>query len=401
KLRNNLLPAIGFIELANAGDFPANLWNQSPLPRYAVILMAFGGTLALSMLPFVVMDAVLSWRNVLCLHDERICLRQRRREVEETKDDNLAVAVDCLLGVNFREQGTEWVDRFGMDTIMGLGAFVVGVGTYMAIGGADPRVHLASDLLTGYIGNSPCALYGLMNLAWSIFVWLRASKHTRAPQLIPSTDVKKLLENRATEFKMHSLMSGMTGMVAGCASLLTYTYWQAYVVLAACLVFSVILNFFWRHRLGYHRPIFQEGHVMVFYGDDIINALQYTIYWEKQLAAGNTEGTHADPLSVLRPMLASLPDVTTFLRRQNLFDEFCLELCSKYSHDTRLFPDASTVPLTINEIKLLHLAAESSDVDAIIRDVAKEVIKKAVPTCFKYQQRWLLEVLGCYRAILE
>jgi hypothetical protein len=319
-------------------------------------------------------------------------------------DFDMERAADCLLHVNFRERGTEWIDRFGMDTIMGFGALVVGIGTYMAIAGADPKVHLASDLLTGYIGNTPCALYGVMNFAWSIFVYVRAGKHTREPQLIADGKVKDLLNNRAKEFKAHSFVSGMTGIVAGAASLLTYTYWHAYVVLAVCLVVSVFLNYFWRIRLGYDRPLLQEGRYLDFYDDDIIAALQYTIYWRGRLKdCKSSKNPELDELDVLRPVLGELPDVMNFLRRHNLFEEFCLQLCTEYSTDTRLFHDPwqQCDPLTIRAEELLHRAAEYEDISKIIWDVSEGVIGKSASRCFKYQQRWLLEALGCYRAILN
>ena len=54
RLRNNLLMAVGFLELANAGDFAANVWNQVPPPKYAVALMVVGGTGALSIIYFAI-----------------------------------------------------------------------------------------------------------------------------------------------------------------------------------------------------------------------------------------------------------------------------------------------------------------------------------------------------------
>jgi hypothetical protein len=47
--------------------------------------------------------------------------------------------------------GTELVDLIGMDIVMGFGAVLVGIGTCMAIGGANPGVFPASDLMSGYI----------------------------------------------------------------------------------------------------------------------------------------------------------------------------------------------------------------------------------------------------------
>src|SRR5690348_13388435 len=64
RLRNSLLAAVGFFELANAGDFAANVWNQVPAPKYAIALMAVGGAMALFMTYFAYRDARLSWLNL-------------------------------------------------------------------------------------------------------------------------------------------------------------------------------------------------------------------------------------------------------------------------------------------------------------------------------------------------
>ncbi|KAF4617092.1 hypothetical protein G7Y89_g15056 [Cudoniella acicularis] len=71
RLKNSLLAGVGFLELANAGDFAANVWNEIPVPIFAVVLMAIGGTLALALSFSAFQDAILSRRNILLLRDER------------------------------------------------------------------------------------------------------------------------------------------------------------------------------------------------------------------------------------------------------------------------------------------------------------------------------------------
>jgi len=71
RLKNSLLAGVGYLELANARDFTANVWNEIPVPSYAVALMAVGGTLALSISLFAFKDAELSQRNILLLQQER------------------------------------------------------------------------------------------------------------------------------------------------------------------------------------------------------------------------------------------------------------------------------------------------------------------------------------------
>ncbi|KAK4443739.1 hypothetical protein QBC34DRAFT_361437 [Podospora aff. communis PSN243] len=398
-LRNNLLAAIGFIELANAADFPANVWNEAPLPLHAVILMALGGILAFCVLPFVIGDAVLSYRNVLCLREERKYLEKRKQSLDGPNDGAELDFIDCLLQVNFREQGTEWVDRVGMDAILGVGAFIVGIGTFMAIGGENPHIHTASDLLTGYIGNSPCALYGLVNLAWSAFIWIRANRQTRGSHVIENANrdasIQGLLELRAKEFKLHGFISGAMGLFAAAASLLTYTHWQAYIALAVCLAMSVWLNRFWRLKLGYDRPLLQRDREVVFYGEDITDALKYTMHWSAMVEAEMKRPSNRDLLGVLQPTIGSPPEMITFLRRHHLFEEFCLELCSQVSHEARLFGIQDGGSRKIQADHLLDLASEDEAIKNMIEKLAKEVIREAAPTCFHYQQRWLLEALGC------
>jgi hypothetical protein len=38
RLKNSLLAGVGLLELANAGDFAANVWNEIPVPHFAMAL---------------------------------------------------------------------------------------------------------------------------------------------------------------------------------------------------------------------------------------------------------------------------------------------------------------------------------------------------------------------------
>lgn len=38
RLKNSLLAGVGLLELGNAGDFAANVWNQIPIPHFAMAL---------------------------------------------------------------------------------------------------------------------------------------------------------------------------------------------------------------------------------------------------------------------------------------------------------------------------------------------------------------------------
>jgi hypothetical protein len=41
RLKNSLLFGVGLLELANAGDFAANVWNEIPVPHFAMVLSMF------------------------------------------------------------------------------------------------------------------------------------------------------------------------------------------------------------------------------------------------------------------------------------------------------------------------------------------------------------------------
>jgi hypothetical protein len=255
RLKNSLLAGVGYLELANAGDFAANVWNTVPVPHFAAALMAVGGTFALSISLFAFRDAELSRRNILILRKERRYLQTQKSDLhsEITSD------MDSQLNVNFRELGTELVDRIGMDIVMGFGAVMVGIGTFLAIGGANPEVFRASNLLSGYIGNAPVALYGVGNAAWSAYVWRRAHRHGAAgAKELKEYAVECALKRRVLTVKTHAAMTGVAGVVAGAASLVTATLWYGYPILVPCIIFSILGNYVWRNKIGYDRPLIQE-----------------------------------------------------------------------------------------------------------------------------------------------
>ncbi|KAE9568749.1 hypothetical protein CGMCC3_g15073 [Colletotrichum fructicola] len=165
RLRNTLLSTMGLLELANAGDFAANVWNEIPVPIYAIVFMALGGTLALVVSILALKDTLLSWQNVCFLRNERAALKAER--LERLQRSLPTLDVDVLLDTNFRELGSEIANRFGLDICSGFGAFLISIGTYMAIGGANRQAWFASNILSGYLGNAPIALYGLISSGWS------------------------------------------------------------------------------------------------------------------------------------------------------------------------------------------------------------------------------------------
>jgi hypothetical protein len=389
KLKNSLLAGVGFLELANAGDFAANVWNQIPVPVFAVILMAIGGTLALALSYYAFKDARLSWQNVLLLLDERRNLRKQK--AYHSQDRKVVRDLDCRLDVNFRETGTELVDRIGMDALMGFGAVVVGIGTFLAIGGANPHVFRASNLLSGYIGNTPAALYGIANVAWSLYVWRRAHRHSTAGKKeLKAETVGQMLENRTNSVRIHAAMSGVTGIVAGIASLITATMWWGYVILAPCIISSIYCNYLWRHRIGYDRPI-----------DRQVLKAEKTYLAEELKSIASALRALEDAPSELLPRLVSDPEsiasVIEFILKNDLFEDFCIRLLEDPDLPTALFSP-------LDETLVIDSQSLSTADDRSIRrllEIAQVCVGEMGPIRFQYRERYLLETLGCCLRVPE
>ncbi|GAQ47377.1 hypothetical protein AtubIFM54640_007736 [Aspergillus tubingensis] len=309
--RNSLLAGVGFLELANAADFAANVWNQIPVPKYAMVFMAIGGPIALLITLVAARDFYLSYTNVQLLLKERRYLRELLDSITTTTTTTNTTTQNTTpnpttttttqaelllrsrLSVNFRELGTEIVDRILMDALMGFGALLVGTGTIMAIFGANHHVYVASNLLSGYIGNGLAAVFGLVNAIWSGYLVGRFQVCWRSCQNITNTSTSTFtsttregngnnnnnpnpgdeedtcieevrmyhhpLKLRFRSLQFHALVNGINGLVAGAASMVTATMWYGYVVLVPCIVSLIACNWFWRVRVGYDRPLLSSS----------------------------------------------------------------------------------------------------------------------------------------------
>ena len=387
RLNNNLLLGVGLLEIANAGDFAANVWNEAPPPLFAQVLMGLGGSLALFMINFAVFDAVRSWKNIKALRIECQYLRRQRLSPQERHTSR---TIDMLLEVNAREMGCELINRFGMDCLLGFGALVVGIGTFLAIGGSDPEVYISSNQLTGYIGNSPCALYGFLCLCWCFCLWRRASQHNRAVQSglgSENTRIQRMMRNRTSSVQFHAALNGIAAAVAGAASVATATMWWGYVVLLPCLVTSVLVNYFWRNRVGYSRLLVQD--LVTMDEETILDALRYVDWCLRRV-----KDAPADPLSVLVSDHTSLASVMEFLTDNQLFESFCNRVVKDAELFSALCPaDQSSWTITWRDLA----ATTQPELTARLLKIATDLVRDASPTCFKYQQRFLLEALGTYK----
>lgn len=283
--RNDMLLSLGLLELGNATDFAANVWNGTPPPTISIVFMALGGTAALTILAFAYRDIPRTWRNSQLLRRERAGLRARLDACTKTKnttpgrltEHDLLTHVD----VNTRELGNEYVDRLAMGLTLGFGAFTVGIGTYLAIAGANDVAFLASNILTGYLGNIPAAIYGLGNAAWCTYGWRRAESHNQSVrEKLPDSSpwgarvyILGLVQQREGRVKTHALINGISGMLGGIGSLMTATAYihphavWGYLILIPCVVSAMFANIMWRKRINYDRdltePVALDGETLL------------------------------------------------------------------------------------------------------------------------------------------
>lgn len=406
--RNSLLASTGFLEFANAGDFAANVWNQIPVPKYAMILMAIGGPLALMMSVVALRDGLLSWQNVRLLRTERHYLTLLKDDHLRTPnpDQDLIRLIDCRLGVGFRELGTELVDRIAMDILLGIGALLVGTGTLMAIWGAYPKVFHASNLLSGFVGNGFAAAFGVVNAVWSAYLAWRFHHHEAVCTGVPTlVAFHEKIHRRFHALKWHAVVSGTTGLVAGAASMVTAKRWWGYVILIPCMVLQVACNWLWRVHLGYDRPVISSSST---YGlapdasstqdeekatDVIVDQLTATVSIYNSLGTIPTSTTHVD--------CSSLDSLLQFTIAHDLFDSLCAWLARDRSVPDDLRSTVFRFPLDEEEISvspgdLLRLPdAEHARLCGLIW----EFLSGDGRSVLLSRQRYLVEMVG-YAAIM-
>jgi hypothetical protein len=386
--RNNLMLAIGFLDLTNGLDFPANVWNNIPIPVFAQVLMALGGSIAIFWTVFAVWDFMRSRRNIHFLQAERIALKERREKVSHRRLEQWRL-VQAWLHVNFRELGWEWIDRAVMDAMLGFAGILVGIGTIIAMKGANPVIFHVSNLLSGYVGNSFVAAYGVLNAAWSVFMWQRAQRHTRAiydPKIGVDPDLRKRMRALTWKHKLYAILNGVTVLASAVGSLISATMWPGYVVIAPCVISSVFCNVYWRQKVGYNRLHFDQwvgnGEIDIYRKLQRLNAML-------QLLPRRTPKTSArleDFIRSVKPLKKT--DILHFIEEFCLFDEFGASLLEKKN-------------LASGDTKTLRMTDALELEDRIVAEAAIDCLRRKGRRCFRDQERFLLELYGGYLASLE
>lgn len=393
RLRNNLHFAVGLLELANAGDFAANIWNVVPVPVYATVFMAIGGTAAGVLSVFAFRDAILAWANIRFLRRQWKQAKQRRQHLQEsglhTHD------IDVLLTLTFRELGTEFINRLGMDVLMGGGAVLISIGTYMAIGGENRTVFEVSNILSGYLGNTPIALYGLVNFLWGMYIWSKAREHTRAARKsIKGTKAFVLVKRRSFLVQLYCAVNGTATLVGGVGSMLTATRWWAYVILIPVIISSFVCNLFWRKRIGYTRDC-TDGEADMS-SDRLICALYVAVSAESKL---RNDKTGRPALTLLGKEGASLSEVIAFIQDNGLLEEYCIRLVSIpeiREHVSAIDHETSDTELTVSTDDLVN---SQSEYHSVLIQAAQDCIRDVGSRHFTSRERYLSEVLGISLAL--
>lgn len=374
-LKNNLLAGVGYLELANAGDFAANVWNEIPVPRHAMILMAIGGPIALFVSLVAVRDFCLSWKNVSLLYAERQALLSLPSTDGKTS---------AALGVNTRELSTESIDRIFMDMLMGFGALLVGTGTIMAIWGADHRVFLASNLLSGFVGNGFAAVFGLVNACWSGYLVYRFQVRYSACRSDPAVEtVRPKLRQRARRFQWHAGTNGVNGVVAGMAAMVTAKMWWGYVVLIPTIVVMIAGNLYWKAKLGYDRPIMINPNI--------------TRIEEKDGVEDDAVGDALDCLASIEAAQSRLPDlaetgslgiILAFLEQKQMLEYFLVWIARKWP-EHRFFAPLDTISLSRDDL-------ENGTEDEIARmeQECRQFLRDQARPLLEHRERYLLELVG-------
>lgn len=377
------MAAIALLDLANSGDFAANIFNEIPVPHFAIVLMVLGATCALIMSIVAFIDARRSLRN-LCL------LREERRMLLAQDEESAASEHSCAaeLDLNHRDIWTEFFDRAAMEIMMGIAAFLIAVGTYMAPGGADHRVFKASNLLSGYIGNSLPAAYGAITCSWSAYVLWRTRRHAAAAKAgLEDGPVLSALRTRVFAVQEHAIITGVTCLVSGILSMFTPTSWWPYPVLLVCGLIFIYGAYAYRRHIGYERPQILVGvRIEV---DVLVDELTWIASMRKFLKSGTafTDKTDAD--------MVSLHSLTNLIIRCDLFQYFSTELIKDPQLSGLLLAD-NEEEIDIYPDTLYALPTKHHDQ---IREIAQTCLKKRGLRQLRYRKHFLLEALGSSLAV--
>jgi hypothetical protein len=200
--------------------------------------------------------------------------------------------------------------------------------------------------------------------------------------------VEDMLKRRIRSVKTHAAINGVTGTIAGAASLITASRWWGYPILVPCIISSILCNYMWRRKIGYDRPLVRQD----------LSVDKISLIEELRFVSFAREILQRAPLDSLPKLISdseSLPSVVRFLLKKDLFEDFCIRLLQDASLSTSLFGPTGE-ELTVDTESLL--TADKLFIPRLL-EIAQTTVSEKGPTHFKYRERYLLETLGCYLCI--
>ncbi|KAK8052935.1 hypothetical protein PG996_012236 [Apiospora saccharicola] len=383
---NDLMFLIGWLELFNALDFPANVFNQRPVPAFAMALMITGGVLILSASCVAFVDGWKSWHNLRLLWRERAHLRAELEQAEsQMRGDEDAmmrgIHIRAWIWVNRGELGWEFIDRALMDGIGGFGGLLVGIGTLLAPAGGTPSIFETSNLMSGYVGNGFITFYGLINVGWAIYLWRLGSQRWAAVEdQLRDPQILKRARHCFFLHQVYAAVYGVTVVVAAVGSMISATMWWGYVILIPCIASSVFGNILWRRRVGYDRVVFPFKPMLY---QNILDEIACVIEVQTQVREGHQAALLAQ---------YSRSQMLDFFCEHDMLEDLCLELARDPALGKTLLRSSP------KHIRLDRSALLAIEYDILLRVaeacLAKVGLRRAID-----RERLLYELLGCYNGI--
>ncbi|KAK6085874.1 integral membrane protein [Seiridium cupressi] len=383
RLENNPIMGVGLLEPANAGDFAANIWNDVPVPLHAVILMAIGGTVAGVLCTFAFADSIRAWHNMQFLRRQAAELQAQKKDAQPRQPGR-----ETIDKLTKRELRTEIVNRWSMDILMGVGSVLISIGTFMAIGGADHTVFFVSNILSGYLGNAPIALFGLINASWQAVVWKKMHSHKKAAEKsLQGQPALTAIRKRCFNVQLYSIVNGTSTVLGGVGSMLTPTWWWGYVILLPVIIASFLCNLWWRRKVGYDRPDINSASITS--PENLMDELRVARRIKQII-----EDHPGAALCHLVPDREKPDGLLTFSASHGLFESFC----QKFAGDESLCPlpdrsKAAQLSLDRDSLSELFYCHQSR-----FLKIAEGLLHAEGPKHFRHRRRFFTEFLGEHTA---
>lgn len=207
---------------------------------------------------------------------------------------------------------------------------------------------------------------------------------------------------RFFHLQCHAVINGLTGLVAGAASMVTATRWWGYVMLIPCILLSIFFNYFWRWKLGYDRPLWNESEcerTSSRRSRSLFEELEYVTTIHNALVQS---GPDSLSLTLSTVDTGSLESILGFIVGNGIFEDFCAWISRDDDGELllrKLFPASDTrALLCITPGGLLKFAAKSDPDDDGRRELllvsSRRFLKDAGRRVFNYRERYLLELAG-------